>query len=172
MSCEVRTSSVYSRLYYIQMMFTLLSRVKLSRNRSWRPMSCEVRTSSVYRRVKLSPQQVVEIHRCVSCEVRTSYIYFVTYTTVVCGMCVTNNYVDSDWIPDLFTMEIYSCTHYNYIEHYSPDSFSGSTDGTVLRRRLTWKTDLFCFQTLTDDDSLAHWRRLTNSFRCRRLTNC
>jgi hypothetical protein len=30
---------------------------------------------------------------------------------------VTNNYVDSGWIPDLFTMEIYNCTHYNYIEH-------------------------------------------------------
>jgi hypothetical protein len=22
---------------------------------------------------------------------------------------VTNNYVDSDWIPDLFTVEIYNC---------------------------------------------------------------
>jgi hypothetical protein len=27
---------------------------------------------------------------------------------------VTNNYVDSDWIPDLLALEIYSCTHYNY----------------------------------------------------------
>jgi hypothetical protein len=37
----------------------------------------------------------------------------VTYTTSVCGS-VTNNYVGSDWIPDLFTMEIYSYTDYNY----------------------------------------------------------
>jgi hypothetical protein len=33
--------------------------------------------------------------------------------TRMCG-AVTNNYVDSDWIPDLFTMEVYSCKHYNY----------------------------------------------------------
>jgi hypothetical protein len=78
--------------------------------------------------------------------------------------------MDSDWIPDLFTMEIYNYTHYNYNEHYNTDSFLDPTDGTVLRR-LTWRTDLFCFQTLTGDDSLTHWRRLTNSFRCQRLTN-
>jgi hypothetical protein len=32
------------------------------------------------------------------------------------GMCgsVTNNYVVSDWLPDLFTMEIYNYTDYNY----------------------------------------------------------
>jgi hypothetical protein len=33
-------------------------------------------------------------------------------------------------------------------------------------------TNSFRFQTLTDDDSLTHWRRLTNSFGCQRLTNC
>jgi hypothetical protein len=26
------------------------------------------------------------------------------------GDSVTNNYVDSDWLPDLFTMEIYNYT--------------------------------------------------------------
>jgi hypothetical protein len=31
----------------------------------------------------------------------------------VCGS-VTNNYVGLDWIPDLFTMEIYNYTDYNY----------------------------------------------------------
>jgi hypothetical protein len=66
-------------------------------------------------------------------------------------------------------MEIYSCTHYNYNEHYSTESFSGPTDRTVLHRRLTWRTDLFCFQRLTDD-SLTRWRRLTNSLRSQRLT--
>jgi hypothetical protein len=30
------------------------------------------------------------------------------------GSGVTDNYLDSDWIPDFFTMEIYSGTHYNY----------------------------------------------------------
>jgi hypothetical protein len=62
--------------------------------------------------------------------------------------------VDSDWIPDLFAMEIYSCTHYNYNEHYSTGSFLDPTDGTVLRRRLTSRAEHFCCRRLTDDDSL------------------
>jgi hypothetical protein len=36
------------------------------------------------------------------------------------------------------------------------------TDGTVLRRRLTSRTDHFWLRRLTDDDSHTHWRRLTD----------
>jgi hypothetical protein len=40
--------------------------------------------------------------------------YSVTYTTAV-WLCDQQIYDEgSDWIPDLFTMEIYSYTHYNY----------------------------------------------------------
>jgi hypothetical protein len=65
----------------------------------------------------------------------------------------------------------YNCTDYNYSERFNTGSFSGPTDGTVLRRRLTWRTDLFSLRRLTGDDSLTHWCRLTNPFRCQRLTN-
>jgi hypothetical protein len=41
--------------------------------------------------------------------------------------------MDSDWIPDLFAMEIYSCyTNYNYGEHYSTGSFLNPDVGTAL----------------------------------------
>jgi hypothetical protein len=39
----------------------------------------------------------------------------------------------SDWIPDLFAMEIIATHGYNYNEHYSTSSFSDPTDGTALR---------------------------------------
>jgi hypothetical protein len=39
----------------------------------------------------------------------------VTYARYVCGS-VTNNYVGSDWISDLFTMEIIAAADYNYID--------------------------------------------------------
>jgi hypothetical protein len=41
------------------------------------------------------------------------FLFILSRIPRLCG--VTNKlYVDSDWIPDLFAMEIYSCTHYNY----------------------------------------------------------
>jgi hypothetical protein len=44
--------------------------------------------------------------------------------------------MDSDWITDLFAMEITTAQGYNYDEHYRTRSFSDPTDGTALRRRL------------------------------------
>jgi hypothetical protein len=41
--------------------------------------------------------------------------------------------VDSDWIPDLLAMAIYSRTHYNYSEHFSTGSFLDPAVGTALR---------------------------------------
>jgi hypothetical protein len=41
--------------------------------------------------------------------------------------------VGSDWLPDLFAMEITTAHGYNYNEHYSTGSFSDPTDGTALR---------------------------------------
>jgi hypothetical protein len=38
--------------------------------------------------------------------------------------------VDSDWLPDLFTMEITTATGYNH--HYNTRSFSNPTGGTSL----------------------------------------
>jgi hypothetical protein len=55
--------------------------------------------------------------------VETCHRYKILYIILsriprLCGGMVTNNYDEgSDWIPDLFTMEIYSCTHYSYNEH-------------------------------------------------------
>jgi hypothetical protein len=40
--------------------------------------------------------------------------------------------VDSDWLLDLFAMEIYSFnTGYSYNEHYRTGSFSDAADGTA-----------------------------------------
>jgi hypothetical protein len=46
---------------------------------------------------------------------------------------VTNNYVDSDWLPDLFAMEIYSYyTDYNYGERFGTGGFLNPAVGTAL----------------------------------------
>jgi hypothetical protein len=43
-------------------------------------------------------------------------------------------------------------TGYNYRNHYSTVSFSDPTDETALHWRLTSRTELFCFQRLTNQD--------------------
>jgi hypothetical protein len=57
---------------------------------------------------------------------------------------VTNNFT---WIRIGYRIyslrRLYSCTHYNYSEHYSTRSFLDPTDGTVLRRRLTSRAEHF-----------------------------
>jgi hypothetical protein len=77
--------------------------------------------------------------------------------------------MDLDWLPDLFALEIYSCTHYNYSEHYSARSSLDPTDGTVLHWCLTSRAEHFCFQRLTDDDSLrgpTHQKPRNPTYHC------
>jgi hypothetical protein len=104
-----------------------------------------------------------------------------TYCHVLRMSSVTNNSTGgSDWISDLFAMEIYSCYKgYHYNEHYSTVSFSDPTDGTALLWRLTSRTELFWLGRLTPIQetnwpkltSEADWLTLIPVADCRRLTN-
>jgi hypothetical protein len=98
------------------------------------------------------------------------YIYIYVYIYILSripGMCgsVTNNSTRVRIGYRIYSLwRFITATGYNYNEHYSTDSFSGPTDGTALRRRLTSRTEYFLLRRLTDDDdSLTHWRGLTRS---------
>jgi hypothetical protein len=71
-------------------------------------------------------------------------IYIVTYTTDVCGS-VTNN---SMWIRigyRIYSLWRFTAAHITITMNTSTRSSLDPTDGTVLRRRLTARTEYFCF---------------------------
>jgi hypothetical protein len=114
--------------------------------------------------------------------------YILTYTRYVCGS-VTDN---STWVcigyriyslwrfiaanititdswhnnSQLIQTEWSHSTYYcNSPKHWLPPSVIHCEHCTLLIPKTHW------FRRLTGDDYLTHWRRLTNSFRCQRLTN-
>jgi hypothetical protein len=74
----------------------------------------------------------------------------------------------SDWIPDLFTMEIYNCTHYNYWQlmqqfttKYKLKDLTWLITATLANHWLLTARALFEDWSLLLPDT--NWRRLTHT---------
>jgi hypothetical protein len=68
----------------------------------------------------------------------------------VCGGSVTNNSTRVRIGYRIYSLWRLQLHRVQLLRKLSTRSSLDPTDGTVLRRRLTWRTDLFCFQTLTN----------------------